>query len=224
MSSPPPLPPPPGYTPYSNIVHGNVQPSKGLSKAMITLYWATTGAAALLALALFLRKGTWDDLVDGNASLSDIDGADQLVVLATVLQVALVIASAVTTALWSRRIASNATARGVHGISTGMAAGAWFIPIGWFWLGFRELRKSGEGVRADVSKVTRWQNLFVAQAAVGMLTRNLGDFDVNDSASQVSSALQNQWLFGVLGVAVYAGATVFARRASNDLDLAVTGA
>jgi len=216
--------PPPGYVNYNTAQVGNIQPSKGLSKAMIILYWAATGAAGLLAVAAFMRKGTWDDLVSGNATLSDIDSADSFVGVAAVLQILLVIASAIVTCLWSKRIADNAVARGVTNVKPGMAAGGWFIPIGWFWLGFKELRKSGEGTRADVSALQRWQGFFIGQSVLGIVSRNFGNFDTNDSSDTISAALRNQWMVALVAAALYAAATVFATKAAKSLDEGVSGA
>lgn len=216
--------PPPGYVNYAAAGGGSVKPSSGLSKTMIILYWVTTAAAALLAIAAFMRKGTFDDFVSGDGTVADIDSADDFVGLAALLQIGVVIASAVVTCLWSKRIADNAVARGVSGVKPGMAAGGWFIPIGWFWLGFKELRKAGEGVRADVSAVQRWQAFFIGQSVLGVVTRNLGNFDVNDSADSISSALRNQWMVALAAAALYAAATVFAARAAKGLDSGVSGA
>ena len=128
MSTPPPPPPPPsnfpaapggpppGYTPYVTGATGTVLPSKGLSKAMIVLFWCTTAAAALSGFALYRRKGVWDDFVGGSATLGDLDDADSLVGTMIVLQVVLLLASAILCAIWSKRIADNAKARGAVGV------------------------------------------------------------------------------------------------------------
>ena len=224
MSTPPPPPPsnfpaapggpPPGYTPYVTGATGTVLPSKGLSKAMIVLFWCTTAAAALSGFALYRRKGVWDDFVGGSATLSDLDDADSLVGTMIVLQVVLLLASAIVCAIWSKRIADNAKARGAVGVSSGLAAGGWFIPIGWLWVGFNQLKKSVKGVGGKSPSLGRWQALFILQAVVGFLINRFGNFDINSDPGKFSDTLRNQGLIGLLGAAIYVGATIFGTMAA----------
>lgn len=236
MSLPPPPPPnpnpnfaqrpagpPPGYTPYVAGATGQVLPSKGLSKAMIVMFWCTTAAAALAGFALYSRKTKWDDFVNGGATLSDLDSADALVGGAIVLQVALSLASAVVCCLWSRRIAENAKARGAMGVSPGLAAGGWFIPIGWLWVGFNQLKKSVSELGGKSPSLGKWQLFFVGQAIVGWLISRFGNFDTAGDAAELSDTLRNQGMVGIVGAALYAGATIFAAKAAREINSAVTG-
>ena len=232
-SSPPPPPPsnfppapggpPPGYTPYVSGATGPLLPSKGLSKAMIVMFWCTTAAAALSGFALYRRKGVWDDLVGGSATLSDLDNADSLVGTAIVLQVALALASAIVCCLWSKRVADNAKARGALDIKSGLAAGGWFIPIGWLWVGFNQLKKAVAGVGGRSPSLGRWQALFVLQAVAGWLISRFGDFNTGDDPAELSDRLRNQGLIGLFGAALYAGATIFAAKAAGEINTAVSG-
>lgn len=234
MSMPPPPPPesnfprpagpPPGYVPYAAGSSGPVVASRGLSKAMIVLFWCTTAAAAFAGYSLYNRKIVWDDYVDGAGSFSDLDSADKLVGVAIILQVALSLASAIVCALWSKRIADNAKSRGALDVKPGLAAGGWFIPIGWFWVGFNQLRKSVTGVGGNSPSLGRWQLFFVLQGVGGFFVSRFGDFDTVGDPGELSDRLRNQGLIGIAAAVLYVGATIFAKKAANEIDTAVTGA
>ncbi|MDO8391356.1 MAG: DUF4328 domain-containing protein [Actinomycetota bacterium] len=189
---------------------------------MIVLYSITTAAAALLAVTFFLRKASWDDFLAGNATISDLDDSDNLVAMAALLQIGLFITGAIVTSIWARRIAQNAQARGAQGIKVGMATGGWFIPIGFFWLGFGQLRKSSEAFGRQVDALQRWQALFIAQSLIGTVTRNMGEID-ESNPSTVADSLRNQWMLGLLGAAMFAVTTFFAAKAAKELDAVVSG-
>ncbi len=234
MSLPPPPPPnpnfaqqpvgpPPGYTPYVAGATGQVMPSKGLSKAMVVVFWCTTATAALVGFALYRRKTVWDDVVNGDGTFADLDGADSLVGGLIVLQLALLLTSAIVCCLWSRRIAENAKARGVLDVKPGLAAGGWFIPLGWFWVGFNQLKKSVAGVGGNSPSLAKWQMFFVGQAIAGWLINRFGNFDTAGDPGELSDRLRNQGLVGLVGVVLYAGATIFAAKAAREINTAVTG-
>jgi hypothetical protein len=189
---------------------------------MIVLYSVTTAAAALLALTFFLRKGKWDDFLAGNATISDLDNSDNTVAMAALLQIVLFIAAAIVTSIWARRIAQNAQARGAQGIKVGMATGGWFIPIGFFWLGFGQLRKSSEAFGRPIAALYRWQTLFILQSVISTVTRNMGKID-ESSPGSVADSLRNQWMLGLLGAAMFAVTTFFAAKAAKELDTVVSG-
>lgn len=215
---------PPGYVPYGSPgTTGAVQPSKGLSKAMIILYGLASALALLVGFALYSRKGAWDDFVAGNNSLSDLDAADGLVGGAILMQFLVIIAAAIVTCLWARRIAKNAISRGAMNVSPGLAAGGWFIPIGWLFVGFSQLRKSVDGVGGRSPSLNLWQGLFIAQSVAGFVINRFGGFDSGDNPQEVSDALRNQGIIGLVGGLIYAGATFFAARAAKEINSAVTG-
>lgn len=220
--APPPTGAPPGYVSYELGANNRIRPSKGLSKAMIVMFWCTTGAAALAAVALYLRKMVWDDFVDGGGSFNDLDRADSLVRGAFILQFLLSFASAVVCAIWSKRIADNAKARGARGIRPGLAAGGWFIPIGWLWVGFNQLKMAIEAFYVRSKSLSRWQMCFVGQAIVGYTISRFGNFENVSDPVELADKLRNQSLVGVLGVGLYAGAAFFAKKAAHDVDTAVT--
>ena len=225
MSTPPPPPPPgsvppPGYTPYGAAASmGAVRPSAGLSKAMVVLYWGVVATGALIAFAFFNRKSAVEDFLNGAAS--DFDSADALLGLAVILQVLLMLSAAIVTCLWAKRIADNAKARGVMNVSPGLAAGGWFIPIGWFFVGFNELRKSVKGVNGSAPSLNIWQGAFIAQVVVGFF--NLNNDDVYLTDSDALDQLGNQGIVGLVAMAVLAVAAFFAMKAAKEINTAVTG-
>ncbi len=222
---PPPFQPtagaPPGYVAYGGLGTGAVRSSKGLGQAVAAMYWATTAAALLLTLAFFHRKSVWEDFLSKSASVSDLDRSDTIVGFAAFLQIALVIVSLVLTAMWSRRIAANARARGNAEVSTGLATGGWFIPIGWFWVGFGQLKKAALGTGTPTDNLGRWQALFIAQSLLGYVTRNMGKID-GSSVATITSSLRNQWMLGLAGTVLYAACTVMATRAIGQLNQRVS--
>lgn len=213
--------PPPGYVQYGGPAQGSVQSSSSLSKAMVILYGLVVAAGALLAFAFFNRKGVVDDILNASGTQSDLDSADGILGLAVILQFLAIVASAILTALWSKRIVSNAKARGVTGVSTGLAAGGWFIPIGWFFVGFNELRKAVKGVGGVSKSLALWQGAFIAQVIVGFFNFNNDDVFFNDP--DALDQLNNQALVALAAVAVLAVATFFAAKAAKEIDAAVSG-
>lgn len=213
--------PPPGYVQYGGPAQGSVQSSSSLSKAMVILYGLVVAAGALLAFAFFNRKGVVDDILNASGTQSDLDSADGILGLAVILQFLAIVASAILTALWSKRIVSNAKARGVTGVSTGLAAGGWFIPIGWFFVGFNELRKAVKGVGGVSKSLALWQGAFIAQVIVGFFNFNNDDVFLSDP--DALDQLNNQALVALAAVAVLAVATFFAAKAAKEIDAAVSG-
>lgn len=223
----PPLSMPSGYVAYGQQNLGDVQTSGGLRNATVALFWTTTAATGLLAFTLFSRKAKWDEFVDSDRRFADLqllEDADNLVTLAVVVQATMYIASAILVCLWSRRIVLNARARGVPGLNPGLAAGGWFIPIGFFWVGFDQLRKAVSGMQANAADLRRWQAAFVVMGVSSFVLRRFNaDYSVGDSAGDVASKLNIQGVIGVVSLALFAIAALFATRATKEVDRAVTG-
>ena len=62
--------------------------------------------------------------------------------------------------------------------SPGLAAGGWFIPIGWFFVSFSQLRKAMGG-RGDTSPVGWWQGLWVVAWIASGISLQLFDDDTS---------------------------------------------
>jgi len=198
-------------------------PSSGLRKAVVILMWVTVAAVFLTAFAAFNRKGVWDDFVDGSKTFADLDDADAFIGTAFLFYFALTVATAIVLAIWSNRVATNAKARGIA-ISPGLAAGGWFIPIGWYFVPFAQLRKTLAG-RGDTTSLGWWQGLWVVAMIGSAVAAQM--FDSDDSvfqADEVSSDLRNQSIGLFLAAIAYVGATVFATRALRSIEAATSGA
>ena len=196
----------------------------GLRKAAIVLMWVTVAAHLLLTAAAFARKAAWDDFVDSNmnfAKLDDLDDADSFVGASFLLVLVATLATAIVLAVWSNRTTSNAQARGAQ-VSPGLATGGWFIPIGWYFVSFSQLRKAMAG-RGDASSIGWWQGLWIVGSLVGGVAVQLFDDDLDQTAGDVSSDLRNQSVGLLVAAAFLVGATIFAMRALRAVDDA-TGA
>lgn len=182
------------------------------------MYGVVTGFAVLLAGAFYRRWSVVDDIFgQGNqvdsAEQSRIADTDTLVITSSALVLLSVLVAGIVTAIWAHRLAKNATARGAYGVSPGMAAGGWFIPIGNWWLGFREVRSSIEASGASGDAVSHWQRAWLATSLLGIVVRNgQNDFDTANADAFVSS-LQRQWLFGLGSALLYGICLWFAVRA-----------
>lgn len=227
-SGPPPPPPPPGPggVPYSIPVA--YSPARGaphgLRTAAIVLMWVAVGANVLLTAAAFSRKSVWDDVASNGVTfdeLPDLDDADARLSGALALTFAVTLAIAIVLAVWSYRTASNGRARGAQ-TSPGLAAGGWFIPIGWYFVSFMQLRRAMGG-RGDTSTVSWWQGLWVVASVASGIAVQLFDDDLSQTASEVSDGLQNQSFGLVVATALLVGATIFATRALKAVDEATSG-
>ncbi len=215
---------PQGYVAYGGPgAVGQVQQSSGLRKATVALFWLTTAASGLLALAFFSRKSVVDDFFAGTKSLSDVDNSDSFVGLSAILQLLLTLAAVIVLCLWARRIAKNAQARGVRDVSSGLACGGWWIPIGWFWVGFGQLKKSVAGLNKTAPNLLRWQVAFIAQGVIGSVVRfGSGNLDMNGSTSTLTSTLNRQGVIGIVAFVLYAVTAFFAMKAMSEVDTAVS--
>ena len=194
------------------------RPVNGLGTAVLIMYGVVTGVAVLLAGAFFRRWSVVDEIFSkGNqidsAEQSRIADTDTLVVASSGLVLVSIVVAGIVTAIWAHRVAKNAAARGFHHVNTGMAAGGWFIPVGSWWLGFREVRTSMEATGAPGRTVAHWQRAWVITSLLGIVVRNgQNDFDTGSADAFVSS-LQRQWLFGLASALLYGVCLWFAVRA-----------
>jgi len=217
--------PPPGY-----VASGGgpqTKPSRPRGTATIALFWGVTIATAGFAISLFNTKSVFDDVVsDGEISFSDVSKANDALDLSNALavaRIALLIASVILVCIWSKRIADNARARGV-GVSSGMAAGGWWIPIGNIWLPWKELRHAAEGTNTPVNNLNLWQGLVIA-AWVAMIGMGASTDDVSSVREyrDASDTMSRQGTFGIIAAGLLIAAAFVATRAIRDLDRGVTG-
>jgi hypothetical protein len=231
---PPPPPPtfsgaPAGATPGGYVAYqqGGVQRSvRGLGTAVLVMYAAVTVLAVLLAGALYRRATVFEEVIDLGQRATPADGqrlldTDNLVVTTSWMVIAGVVLGAVATAMWAFRLAKNAQARGSYVVNPGMAAGGWFIPIGFWWVGFNEVQRSVEFTGQEAKPVKRWQVAWVAGSLLGFFVRNgLNDFDTSGPDAFVSS-LQRQWVLGLVSALLYAVGLAFAWKAVRTASAAL---
>ncbi len=210
---------PNGYVPFAPAGRSDVRSSRGFGTLTIVVFWIVTGLGGLLSLAYFARKSTWDDFQSGSATLEDLRNADRSVTVAALLVLAAQLVAAVTVCLWSLRIAKNAKARGEWNVSLGMAVAGWLIPIGWFWLGFSQVRVSVEGVGGRSAYLRSWQRAFLFVSVAALVARVVGgSTSLAVSRSAVASTLQWQGIVAVISMLTLALASFYAMRAIREID------
>ncbi|MCW2526072.1 MAG: hypothetical protein JWM76_932 [Pseudonocardiales bacterium] len=213
----------PGYPPQ----YGSVGPrsTSGLRTASIILFWLVSAASAILTIAVFARASTWDDFYDNNrtfSGLQDLQNADDFVSGAAGFQGLLTIAAVIVLCLWSKRIADNAVSRGARNVSPGLACGGWFIPIGWFFVPFDQLRKSVAAMHRSPALIY-WQIAFAGSAIFGSVQSFVvGDLDAGTTdTNDVSGRLTLQGVFCLISTLCFIGATISAMRATKQIEDAV---
>jgi hypothetical protein len=185
--------------------------------------WVSVAAYAGFALAAFSRRSVWDGFTDGDKTLDDLDNADNLIGGVALVVLGLTLAIAILLAVWSYRAVSNSVTRGAAA-NPGLAAGGWFIPIGFYVVPFVQLRKALAG-RGRAALVTRWQLLWVASSILGnILQRVFGDIDESGrSVDEVSDRLRNQGIVLAISTVLVLFATIAARAAMRHVDEVTSG-
>ena len=183
--------------------------------------WMVVGAHALTTVAAFSRKSVWDGFTEGDKSLADLDDADSFLGAAFLLVAVATLATAIVLAVWTHRTVSNGRARGAQA-SPGLGAGGWFIPIGWFFVSFGQLRKAMRN-QGDTRSVSWWQGLWVVASVTGAVALQLFDDDLDQSPSEVSDGLRNQSVGLLISSVIFVAATIFAMRALRNVDEATSG-
>jgi hypothetical protein len=232
-AAPPAAPPPPpgvgaapaGYVPYAAAQP--LRPTRGLGKAVSVMYKVAAASSMLTAIAVFHRKTVVQDIVDrgGQVTAADVSADDRaraLLITAVVVSFLLLLAGGIITAIWANRVAKNAVARGALGVNPGMAAGGWFIPIGSWFLGFRELTRSVEGLGRHTTSIRNWQIAFVVTTLFGWLTRNLGGDP--GSLSELANTLNSQFFLSLLAFVLYLVSAILGAKAIREIDDVVSPA
>jgi hypothetical protein len=225
----PPPPPPPGapagYVPYGAIQP--LRPTKGLGKAVAVMYKVVAASSMLTAIAVFHRKSVVQDIVDrgGQVTTADVSSDDRaraLLIGAAGIGLLLLVAAGIVTAIWANRVAKNAVARGALSVSPGMAAGGWFIPIGSWFLGFRELTRSVEGLGRHTSSIRNWQFAFIITTVFGWLTRNIGGDP--GSLRELADTLSSQFFLSLVAFVLYLVSAILGAKAIREIDDVVSPA
>lgn len=222
-SSLPPPAPPGSARPYpQRTPPAPLARTAGLRKASVILFSCATASFVFVALAAWRRKLVFDGaFFDNEYTVEDLDNADALIGGAFLLLVVLVLASAIVVSIWSLHTTGNAKRKGHMLVSPGLACGGWYIPVGWLFVPFIQLRKVVTGSSAPI---TTWQLAFVGLWLSYVAFRAFGQFDVTgDAVDDVSSALTAQLVTSAIAAVFAAAATVAAARAMRAVDSAGGG-
>lgn len=216
-------PPPPGYVAYGapGLAMAPLEPTGGLRKATVVLFWVVVVLSFGLAAAFLSRKGAWDDFVDGRGSFTSLDDADTLVGGVAVLTLLAQLAALIVLSIWSLRVARNAQKLGVGGVKPGLACGGWYIPIGNLWVPWGHLRTAVTGLGGSATSLNRWHAAWIAVTVFNVLSNFVFDVEFDFDSSDVSSTLGNQAIVGGLQAVAVAFAALFAMRATRDIEEAV---
>jgi hypothetical protein len=106
-------------------------------------------------------------------------------------------------------------------VNPGLAAGGWFIPVGWWFVSFGQLRRASAGGDAG-NAIGWWQGLWILGSIAFGVATQLFDDDLDQTASDVSDSLRNQSVGMLVATVVVAGAAVFATRAMRAVDRATS--
>lgn len=170
--------PPPAATGHLPPYVAPFRSPRGLATALTALFGLTVGVD-LLAVASDAHVWRLTDEMAGGGTVEDADlaRADALQVVGGVLQVTLLVATAVVFIIWFHRVRRNADFFALDSceMKSGWAIGAWFVPIGNLWLPRKvagEVWNAGidwdsEARRPSPTPVNVWWALFVATWLVG---------------------------------------------------------
>jgi hypothetical protein len=203
-----------------------MESTSGVKTATVVLFWVAAAISGVLALVAFRRKSIWTGYINQTKSAMQANRVDRLFAAITLVQALLLIAAAIVLCIWSKRVAANAVAKGAAGVRPGLAAGGWFIPIGWYWVGFGQLRKSVKGVNKVAPSLLAWQVLFLIQSIVSFFARAGGRVGSKNRGNIVvdvpsTSSLKTSAVVAALSFVLLLAASFFAMRAIGEIDTAV---
>ncbi len=211
---------PSGYVSYGHV--GDLPEPSGLRKAVLILFAVVTALCFVLGALAYQRGSVAEDFFNGSRPSADLNSSDTRVTSVVLLVIIAQVAAAIVLAVWSKRTVGNAQRR-VPEVSMrpGMAAGGWFIPFGWWWVPWRELKQSVTASSGEVpASLRQWQVLFIAQGVLSYVTRNLGNFASQSDRGGIVSRLHTQGVIFVLIAAVLAVTTIRAAKAMPLIDAA----
>ena len=183
------------------------------------LFWVATGLTLLVGVLAFRRGTVVDDYVNGPASLSDLNDADNSVIATGALLILVQLAAVIVLSIWSLRTVRNAKRQDpALGVSPGMACGGWYIPVGNIWLPWQQLRRAARRATAVGSRLGVWQGTVIAAGVLNAVGRALGNVDDVDRAEDVIGRLHAQGVVLLATGVLYAVATIFATKAMRAID------
>jgi len=209
---------PPGHIEYAANI-SKLRSTRGRGRVAIVVFWLATLGSGFALYAHYSRRAEWRDFVKDSASLDDLDRADHLVNVATVVQIALWVLGGITVAIWARRVAKNAVARGAHNVSVGRATIGWFIPVGFLWIGFSSVRAADTQLGGRGKSVGLWQGAFLFANVAGYLASYRSrSLDVAESAADITNTLNRLLISSAVSFVTLALAAFFGMRAIRDVN------
>ncbi|WP_330295008.1 DUF4328 domain-containing protein [Streptomyces sp. NBC_00503] len=218
MSFSPPGPPPAGHAsePLTRL-----RSPQGLATAT-TVLLALTGVMSLVAAGLSLYASSIAGTGNYTGPLPEATLPEGLLVVDTVLQLPLMLATAVLFVIWFHRAHGNSEIFNPGAItrSQGWAVGAWFVPVGnlfipytmakEMWTASIQLRKDGSYRSLSEAPVTAWWLTWVAALISDRIFTYL--YDRADTFEELSGAATAGVPQGLLIAAAAVLAIRFVRR------------
>lgn len=190
-----------------------------LRTAATVLIWIVTGASLMSTVALYRNLSVVRSFYAGDASLTDLDRSDVLVIVAVFFEFAVLIAAGVVVAIWTLRTVRNAEAIGRLTIGARLAAWGWIIPIGNLFLPFVRLRNAMSAMRGETKWVSWWQAGWIAMTIVGRFV-NLNGSPARTEQEFVD-ALSTEAGIAAFTTVITAATAVAASRAMKHADGAI---
>lgn len=215
---------PPGYLAFGEGAGGTLPAPSGLRTATIVLFWVAAAMQLLVGLFAFRRSSVVDEYLDGTKAAADVDDASDALGGGIVLWFLASLAAVIVLAVWSHHTVNNAKRRDPGlGVSPGLAAGGWFIPLGNFVVPWQQIRNAATRFVTLSSAMNVWQAVYIASAVLWLIGRLSvgGTVDLRDDGAV--GRLQLQGVFFLLSAVVLAAAAVFARTAMREVDHATSG-
>lgn len=212
---------PAGYVEFASSVSA-LRSSRGRGRVAIVIFWLSTIAFGLAALAAWSRRAKVHDFLDGQATLDDVDKADGLVVAASITQGITLVLGGVAVAIWARRVAKNAVARRAFNVSVGRATFGWFVPVGNWWMGFSSVRAAVTQLGGSGQSVGAWQGAFLfANLATWLASLGTRSLDVAQSTSDINNTLNRLLVTSLIAFVLLFLTALLAMRAMRDVNRVV---
>ncbi|MEV0689619.1 DUF4328 domain-containing protein [Streptomyces sp. NPDC050388] len=213
--------PPPAATGHLPSYVAPFRSPRGLATALTVLFGLTVGVD-LLAVASDAHVWRLTDEMAGGGFVEDADltRADALQVVGGVLQVTLLVATAVVFIIWFHRVRRNADFFALDSceMKSGWAIGAWFVPIGNLWLPRKvagevwdaSIDWESEARRPSHTPMNVWWALFVATWLVGRAASSAYEDAV--SAAELKQAVERMMVSDALDAVAAVFALLFVRK------------
>ncbi|GAB2779493.1 hypothetical protein GCM10027073_10210 [Streptomyces chlorus] len=213
--------PPPATTGHLPPYVAPFRSPRGLATALTALFSLTIGVD-LLAAVFDVNMWRLMDEILGGGSVEDADltRADYLQAVGGVLQVTLLVATAVVFVIWFYRVRRNADFFALDSceMKSGWAIGAWFIPIGNLWLPRKVAGEvwnastdwDSEARRTSRTPMNVWWALFVATWLVDRVAGSA--YEDAASAAKLKQAAGMMMFSDVLDAVAAVFALLFVRK------------